>query len=59
VVLTAAWAIAFTLTAIILTALDLAQAGTVATILVQVAGFVVPAVFTARYPEYVRSRQDA
>jgi hypothetical protein len=59
VVLTMAWAIAFTLTALAITALDLAQASTVATILVQVAGFVVPAIFTARYPEHVRSRQDA
>ena len=61
VVLTAAWAIAFTVTALVLTALDVAQAGTVATVVVQVAGFVAPAIFTARYPERVRarySRQD-
>lgn len=58
VVLTAAWAIAFTLTAAVLTVLDLAQADTVASILVQVAGFVVPAIFTTRYPQHVRARQD-
>jgi len=49
----------FTLTAIVLTGLDLVEAGTVATIVVQVAGFAIPAVFTVRYPEHVRSRQDS
>ncbi|MFC0434245.1 hypothetical protein [Kutzneria buriramensis] len=59
VVLTAAWAIAFTLTAAVLAVLDVMQAGTVASIVVQVAGFVIPAIFTARYPERVRARQTA
>jgi hypothetical protein len=59
VVLTMAWAIAFTVTAVALAALDVAHAGTVVTILVQVAGFVVPAIFTAKYPERVRARQTA
>ncbi|HEY0494997.1 MAG TPA: hypothetical protein VGD48_04580 [Kutzneria sp.] len=59
VVITTVWAIAFTLTAAVLTALDLADAGTVASILAQVAGFAIPAIFTVRYPERVRSRQDA
>jgi hypothetical protein len=59
VVITTAWAIAFTLTAAVLTVLDLVEAGTIANILVQVAGFAIPAIFTARYPEHVRSRQDA
>jgi hypothetical protein len=59
VVITTVWAIAFTLTATVLTALDLADAGTVANILAQVAGFAIPAIFTVRYPERVRSRQDA
>ena len=54
-----AWVIAFTLTSLVLTVLDVVQAGAVATILTQVAGFVIPAIFTARYPEHVRSRQDA
>lgn len=58
VVLTAAWAIAFTVTALALAALDVAHASTVVTILVQVAGFVIPAIFTAKYPERVRARQD-
>jgi len=59
VVLTMAWAIAFTVTAVALAALDVAQVGTVVKILVQVAGFVVPAIFTAKYPERVRARQTA
>jgi hypothetical protein len=59
VVITTAWAVAFTLTAIVLTALDVADVGTVANIVVQVAGFVIPAIFTARYPERVRARQDS
>jgi hypothetical protein len=42
VVITTAWAVAFPLTAIVLTALDVANAGTMATILAQVAGFAVP-----------------
>jgi hypothetical protein len=59
VVITTAWALAFTLTAVVLTGLDLVDAGTVAAILVQVAGFAIPAVFTVRYPERARSRQDS
>jgi archaellum biogenesis protein FlaJ (TadC family) len=59
VVLTAAWAIAFTLTAAVLAVLEATQAGVAVTIPVQVAGFVLPAIFTAKYPERVRARQDA
>jgi hypothetical protein len=59
VVLTAVWALAFTLTAAVLAVLDVAQAGTVAAIAVQVAGFAIPVIFTARYPERVRARQTA
>ncbi|MFI9388984.1 hypothetical protein [Kutzneria sp. NPDC052558] len=59
VVLTMAWAIAFTVTGAVLAILDVANAGTVVTILVQVAGFVIPAIFTAKYPERVRARQTA
>ena len=55
-VLTMAWAAAFTVTAVVLAVLDAANAGTVATVLVQIAGFVIPAIFTARYPERVRAR---
>jgi hypothetical protein len=60
-VLTAAWAIAFTVTSLALLGMEVAQVGAAGTITVQVAGFVVPAIFTARYPERVRarySRQD-
>ncbi|MEC4018640.1 hypothetical protein [Streptomyces sp. H27-D2] len=57
VVITAVWAAAFTLTAFALTAIDAADLGSLASIPVQVAGFVFPALFTARYPDRVRARQ--
>ncbi|RPE38195.1 hypothetical protein EDD90_1071 [Streptomyces sp. Ag109_O5-1] len=56
VVITAAWAAAFTVTAIALTACGAAGAGTGLKVAFQVLGFVVPAVFTARYPKIVRAR---
>ncbi|MEC3982258.1 hypothetical protein [Amycolatopsis sp. H20-H5] len=56
VVITAAWAAAFTVTACALTAVAAARLGSAASIPVQVAGFVVPAVFTSRYPQRVRAR---
>ncbi|MFJ9707637.1 hypothetical protein [Streptomyces sp. NPDC101234] len=56
VVITAAWAAAFTVTAIALTACGAAGAGTGLKVTFQVLGFVVPAVFTARYPKIVRAR---
>ncbi|MFC1409433.1 hypothetical protein ACEZCY_09920 [Streptacidiphilus sp. N1-12] len=59
VVLTAAWATAFTLTAAAVAACDAAHLGSLATTGCQVAGFVVPAVFTARYPKAVQARLAA
>ncbi|MGW1072363.1 hypothetical protein [Streptomyces sp. NPDC002537] len=56
VVLTTVWAGAFTATAVALTAVHAAGLGSGVSIPVQVAGFVLPAVFTARYPERVRAR---
>lgn len=55
-VITSAWAIAFLVTAIVLAVLDVAHASEVVSIVVQVAGFVVPALFTRSYPERVRAR---
>lgn len=55
-VITSVWATAFLITAIIAAILDVAHVGTVGSIIVQVAGFVVPAVFTRTYPERVRAR---
>ncbi|MEU2867705.1 hypothetical protein ABZ769_00640 [Streptomyces olivoreticuli] len=55
-VITAVWAGAFTLTALALTAVSSAGLGSGVSIPVQVAGFVLPAVFTARYPDRVRAR---
>ncbi|MFD7534223.1 hypothetical protein [Streptomyces sp. NPDC059819] len=51
VVLTAVWALAFTLTATALAVIDAESLGSTASIAVQVAGFAVPAVITAQYPE--------
>jgi hypothetical protein len=56
VVITAAWALAFTLTAIALAAVSAADLGAAVSIPVQVAGFAVAAVFTSRYPQRVRAR---
>jgi hypothetical protein len=58
-VLTSAWAAAFTVTAGVLAAVSAADLGEAVSIPVQIAGFVVPAVFTARYPERVRARMTA
>jgi hypothetical protein len=55
-VITAVWAAAFTVTAIVLIPISAADLGDAVSIPVQVAGFVVPAVFTARYPERARAR---
>ncbi|MFB7643528.1 MULTISPECIES: hypothetical protein [unclassified Streptomyces] len=54
VVLTAVWALAFTLTATALAVIDAESLGSTASIAVQVAGFAVPAVITAQYPERAR-----
>lgn len=53
-VLTAFWATAFTLTAAADATVTAAHLGIGASIAVQVAGFAIPAVFTARYPDRVR-----
>jgi hypothetical protein len=56
VVLTTVWAAAFTLTAAAVAICDVAHAGTIAATVCQVIGFVIPAVFTARYPKIVQAR---
>jgi hypothetical protein len=58
-VITVAWATSFVLTAIAVAAVTAAQAGTVADTACQVVGFLVPAVFTARYPKIVQARYAA
>ncbi|MHA6760888.1 hypothetical protein [Streptacidiphilus sp. PAMC 29251] len=55
-VLTAAWAISFTLTAVATAACSAADAGTLARVACQVVGFAAPAVFTSRYPKAVQAR---
>ncbi|MGH3165406.1 MAG: hypothetical protein ACRDN0_05870 [Trebonia sp.] len=55
-IITTAWAVAFTVTAAAIAICDASGAGTVAAIACEVAGFVIPAVFTARYPKAVQSR---
>jgi hypothetical protein len=59
VVITTVWAAAFTLTAIAVVISEAANASTVVAIVCQVVGFVVPAVFTARYPKIVQARYAA
>ncbi|MYV91724.1 hypothetical protein [Streptomyces sp. SID1034] len=54
VVLTSVWALAFTLTATALAVIDAESLGTTASIAVQVAGFAIPAIVTAQYPERAR-----
>ncbi|MGK5728977.1 hypothetical protein [Streptomyces sp. URMC 124] len=56
VVITSAWALAFTLTAAALAAVSAAGLGSSVSVPVQIAGFALPALFTARYPERVRAR---
>ncbi|GAA2708993.1 MULTISPECIES: hypothetical protein [Streptomyces] len=58
VVLTAAWAASFTVTAAALAGVAAAGLGSAVSIPVQVAGFVAPAVFTARYPERAKARLE-
>ncbi|MEU6849369.1 hypothetical protein ABZ901_05470 [Actinacidiphila alni] len=59
VVITTAWALAFTVTSGVLGAVSAAGLGHAVSIPVQIAGFAVPAVFTARYPARVRARATA
>ncbi|WP_171164826.1 hypothetical protein [Streptomyces sp. I05A-00742] len=59
VVITSVWAAAFTLSAVALAAVRAEGLGSGVSIPVQIAGFVVPAMFTARYRESVRARRVA
>ncbi|KUL40410.1 hypothetical protein ADL22_15125 [Streptomyces sp. NRRL F-4489] len=56
VVLTAAWALSFTLSCIAQAVISAYGLSVLFPILVQIAGFVVPARFTAAYPERARAR---
>jgi hypothetical protein len=58
-VITIAWATSFLLCAVAIAACDHYHAGSLASTLCQVVGFVVPAVFTARYPKIVQARYAA
>ncbi|MGW1839201.1 hypothetical protein [Streptomyces sp. NPDC002067] len=55
-VLTAVWALAFTLTALAQAALSFGGGHPGLSVMVQIAGFVLPARFTASYPERARTR---
>lgn len=59
VVLTAAWAAAFTVTAVGLAVVHAEALGSAAAIAVQVAGFAAPAFFTAKYPERAQRAAQA
>ncbi|ARF56454.1 hypothetical protein [Streptomyces gilvosporeus] len=56
VVLTAAWALSFTLSAAAQAVVTAAHLSLLVSISIQVAGFVLPARFTASYPERARAR---
>ncbi|GAU66800.1 hypothetical protein SSP35_03_04480 [Streptomyces sp. NBRC 110611] len=56
VVLTAAWALTFTLTAIAQAIVSAYELNVVFTIVIQIAGFVLPVSFTSAYPERARAR---
>ncbi|MEV4311442.1 hypothetical protein [Actinocrispum sp. NPDC049592] len=59
-IITAAWGIAFTLEAVLLTVLlGVAPYATAALITIKIASFVLPAIFTIRYQQIVRARQEA
>jgi hypothetical protein len=59
-VITAVWAAAFTLEAVLLTVLlGIAPHATAALIAIKIGSFVVPAIFTIRYQQIVRARQEA
>jgi len=59
-VITAVWAIGFTLDAtLVALLLNVAPHATAALIAIKVAAFVLPAIFTIRYPQIVRARQEA
>ncbi|MFC9235872.1 hypothetical protein ACFTZK_05325 [Streptomyces decoyicus] len=56
VVLTSVWAVSFTLTAIAQTVVSAYEVNVIASIVIQIAGFVLPVRFTAGYPERARAR---
>lgn len=56
VVITAVWATAFTLTGAAAAACVTLGADTIASLACEAAGFVLPAIFTARYPKIVQAR---
>ncbi|MFE0186990.1 hypothetical protein [Streptomyces sp. NPDC058989] len=56
VVLTAAWAVSFTLTASAQAVVSAYELNTVFTVVIQVAGFVLPVRFTSSYPERAKAR---
>jgi hypothetical protein len=59
VVITAAWAIAFTVAAVLQTGMAVANVSEAVRITVQVLAFAIPATFTARYPKRVQARYAA
>lgn len=59
VIITSVWAVAFTVTAILVGVLYATTGNTGVSTVVQIAGFVVPAVFTVRYSALVRARAAA
>jgi hypothetical protein len=58
-VITTAWGTAFLLTGIAVAVCDAANAGALTSTVLEVIGFVAPAVFTARYPKAVQKRYAA
>ncbi|GAB7032194.1 hypothetical protein JCM4914_36550 [Streptomyces platensis subsp. malvinus] len=56
VVLTAAWALSFTLTAAAQALVSAYELNTVYSVLIQIAGFVLPVRFTSSYPDRARAR---
>ncbi|BDH16281.1 hypothetical protein [Streptomyces hygroscopicus] len=56
VVLTSVWAASFTLTAIAQTVVSAYEVNVIFSVLIQIAGFVLPVRFTAAYPERARAR---
>lgn len=56
VVITAVWAVCFTVTAIALAIAGVTGVSIAVAAAIQVFGFAIPAVFTARYPQIVQAR---
>ena len=59
VVITTVWAVSFLVAAVAVALCVAGSAGTVAQIGCQVVGFVIPAVFTHRYPKIIQNRRAA